>query len=70
MNLPIKINGVPIQNNDIIFADQDGAVCIPQNKWEIVFSKIKENLKKEMEIKLDATFGSNPSEILEKRGIF
>ena len=24
----------------------------------------------EMQIKLDATFGSNPSEILEKRGIF
>lgn len=70
MNLPIKINGVLIQNNDIIFADQDGAICIPQNRWETVFSKIKENLKKEMQIKLDATFGSNPSEILEKRGIF
>ena len=70
MNMPIEINGVVIKNNDMIFGDPDGVVCIPSDKWTLVFDCAKEALKKEMLVKFEATFGSDPLDVLNKIGLF
>jgi len=70
MNMPVTINGVTVRNNDIIFGDPDGAICIPAEKWLFVFEQVKEALKKEMLVKFEATFGSDPFDILNNVGLF
>ena len=70
MNRPIEINNIKINNNDLIFGDQDGVLCIPIGKWEEVLSEAKICLKKEMLIKLEATFGGDPLNILTEFGEF
>jgi len=70
MNMPIVINGVSIRNNDIIFADSDGVICIKQENWKFILSEIKNNLAKEMRVKLEATFGADPFEVLNTVGTF
>jgi regulator of RNase E activity RraA len=70
MNMPVIINDVTIRNNDIIFADTDGVICIPQEKWNFVLTEVKSNLKKEMMVKLEATFGADPFDVLNNVGLF
>lgn len=70
MNMPVVINGVTVRNNDIIFGDADGVICIPIEKWEFVLEEAKKSLKKEMMVKLEATFGSDPFDVLNNVGLF
>lgn len=70
MNMPIVVNGVTIRNNDIIFADQDGVIFIPHEKWDFVLSEVKLAMKKELLVKFEATFGGDPFEILNEIGTF
>jgi regulator of RNase E activity RraA/CMP-N-acetylneuraminic acid synthetase len=70
MNMPVEINGVTVRNNDIIFGDPDGVVCIPADKWPMVFEHAKDALKKEMLVKFEATFGSDPFDVLNNVGLF
>ena len=70
MNMPVKINGINIRNNDMIFGDPDGVVCVPADKWPLVFEEVKKALKKEMLVKFEATFGSDPFDVLNNIGLF
>jgi regulator of RNase E activity RraA len=70
MNMPITVNGVTVRNNDMIFGDSDGVVCIPAEKWPLVFECAKEALKKEMLVKFEAIFGSDPFDVLNNVGLF
>jgi len=70
MNMPVTVNGVRVRNNDIIFGDPDGVVCIPAEKWQFVFEEVKAALKKEMLVKFEATFGSDPFDVLNNVGLF
>ena len=70
MNMPVEVNGVTVKNNDIIFGDPDGVVCIPAEKWPFVFEEVKQALKKEMLVKFEATFGSDPFDVLNNVGLF
>ena len=70
MNMPISINNVTVRNNDLIFGDADGVVCIPAEKWNFILDHVKKALKKEMLVKLEATFGEDPFEVLNKIGTF
>lgn len=70
MNMPVIVNGVTVRNNDIIFGDPDGVVCIPAEKWPFVFEEVKSALKKEMLVKFEATFGSDPFDVLNNVGLF
>ena len=58
------------RNNDLIFGDADGVVCIPAEKWNFILNHVKKALKKEMLVKLEATFGEDPFEVLNKIGTF
>jgi regulator of RNase E activity RraA len=70
MNMPVIVNGVTVRNNDIIFGDPDGVVCIPSEKWPLVFNELKQALKKEMLVKFEATFGTDPFDVLNNVGLF
>jgi regulator of RNase E activity RraA/CMP-N-acetylneuraminic acid synthetase len=70
MNTPVHINGVIVRNNDVIFADSDGVICVPQEKWNAVLAKSRETIKKEMSVKLEATFGADPFDVLDRLGTF
>lgn len=70
MNMPIEINGVAIKNNDIVFGDSDGVLVIPSDKWPLVLSEAKEAVRKEMMVKFEATFGSDPFYVLNNVGLF
>ena len=70
MNKPIFINDIMIKNNDLIFGDSDGVVCIPFEKWNFILEETKKALKKEMLVKLEATFGEDPFTVLNKIGNF
>ena len=70
MNTPITINGVHIKNNDIIFADSDGVICIAQENWNKILTKLKGKMKTEMLVKLEATFGADPLDVLNDIGEF
>ena len=48
---PIKIGVVNMKPNDIIFADDDGIVVIPQEKAEIILRKSKEYMETEKLVK-------------------
>ena len=70
INKPITINGITIRNNDIIFADNDGVVCLSQDNLDMIFSELKRSLKTEMMVKLEAIFDAEPKSILENIGLF
>jgi regulator of RNase E activity RraA/CMP-N-acetylneuraminic acid synthetase len=70
INQPITINNICIKNNDIIFADLDGVVCVSRNKLDLIYSELKNNLKTEMIVKLEAIFDSKPQDILDNIGLF
>lgn len=70
MNKPVYINQVKVSNNDIIYGDSDGVVCIPKEKWPFILDEVKKSLKNEMLIKLEASFGAEPWDILNNIGLF
>lgn len=70
MNMPVIINDLTVRNNDIIFGDPDGLICVPHEKWDFILTKLKNAVKKEMLVKLEATFGADPFEILNRVGLF
>jgi regulator of RNase E activity RraA/CMP-N-acetylneuraminic acid synthetase len=69
-NLPITINDIVIQNNDIMIADSDGVVVVPQHLWITVLEKSQNAIETEQKIKIQAIFGADPFEILKKHGDF
>ena len=48
---PIKIGDVNMKPNDIIFADDDGIVVIPQEKTELILRKLKGYMETEELVK-------------------
>lgn len=70
MNMPITINGVNIKNNDIIFGDSDGVIRIPSECWDEIQKELKLIIQKEVNVKIEASFGTNSFEILNKIGSF
>jgi regulator of RNase E activity RraA len=70
MNTTVTINEIKIKNNDIIFADGDGVICIPQERWQEILGKLRNKLQTEMMVKLEATFGADPLDVLDNIGEF
>lgn len=70
MNGPIEIGDVPISNNDMVFADEDGVVVIPQRHWTDVERTAWDVLSNEHRIRLSAAMGRDVNEILAECGTF
>ena len=70
MNTLIKIGEVPISNGDVVFADEDGVVVIPQPRWDEVEARAWEVLRSEAQIRLSAARGDAVEDILSAHGAF
>lgn len=70
MNKPIQIGNVTICNDDVVFADEDGVVVIPQGCWAEVEERSWEVLANEAQIRISAARGLEISEILNNFGSF
>lgn len=70
LNLPVEINGVTVQNNDIIVADSDGVISIPQHRWNEVLARARQTIEAEQRIKIEAIFGADPFDLLKNHGDF
>lgn len=70
MNRPITIGGIRIANGDVVFADGDGVVVIPQALWPEIEAAAFETLANEARIRLDAARGEDVGDILDRFGTF
>ena len=48
INVPIVVTGVKIEKNDIVVADQSGAVCVPNKLIKETLSLLKKYLNKKI----------------------
>lgn len=69
-NRRIDLLGVQISSGDLIFADQDGVVCIPQHVEHKVIESVLDVVSKEKRILLEIAQGMSAFEIYQKFGEF
>ena len=70
VNKKVKIFGVDVVPNDLIFADNDGIVVIPKSHEKIVLEKAFEVMNKEKNILSGILSGMAIEDILDKNGEF
>lgn len=70
MNRPIEIGGVPVCNDDVVFADEDGVIVVPRAEWRDVEAAAWDVMGNEARIRLYAAQGRDVSEILAECGAF
>lgn len=70
MNMAMEVGGVKVRNGDYIFADGDGVVVIPRQKWPEIEHLAWEALRREAEIKLNVMQGRSVEHILNRHGSF
>lgn len=70
INKPIKINGITIKPNDLVFADSEGIVVIPKSHEEIVLNNALKSLQTENKIVNDILNKVDVNTIMERHGTF
>lgn len=70
MHKTVEINGTKISPNDLVFADQDGAVVIPANLEEEVIARAADVATQENNVLSGISSGTNVSELTEEHGEF
>ncbi|KWV90434.1 cytidylyltransferase domain-containing protein [Erythrobacter sp. YT30] len=70
MNRPISMGGVPIANDDVVFADEDGVVVIPSALWPEIEAAAWDVIEKETRIRVSAARGDDVGDILSQFGAF
>ena len=70
INEPIMFGGIPVKNNDVIFADRDGIVILPEERWEEILKIAIKNTINEAQIRISAAMGLPVDSILDKHGVF
>jgi len=70
INQPIIFGGIPVKNNDVIFADRDGIVILPEEHWEEILKIAIKNTINEAQIRISAAMGVPVDSILDKHGVF
>lgn len=68
-NSPIQCGEVIVNTGDIIFADHDGVVVVPQDIWETVFLKAINKVSQENEMKNALQNGMGVVRAFQKYGI-
>lgn len=69
-NKTIQLNGVLVKPNDLIFADAEGVVVIPQNIEQQVINEIYKRISTEKKIIFDISRGANVDDLTKKYGFF
>ena len=70
MNRPIRIGDVPVRNDDVVFADEDGVVVIPREDWDAIEEAAWDVLENEGRIRMKAARGRDVDAILREHGAF
>lgn len=70
MNRPIEMGGVPIRNDDVVFADEDGVIVVPRERWDEVEAAAWDVMSNEARIRMYAARGRDVGEILAECGAF
>ncbi len=70
MNRPIAIAGIEIENEDVVFADEDGVVVIPRARWPQIEEAAWEAAENEAGIRISAVRGEDVGDILARFGAF
>lgn len=70
MNMPVEMGGIPVRNGDMVFADEDGIVVVPSERWAEVETCAWEVLANEGRIRMHAARGRPVAEILAECGAF
>ena len=68
MNRPIAIGGVPVRNDDVVFADEDGVVVVPREDWDTIEQAAWGVLENEGRIRMQAARGRDVDDILRDCG--
>ncbi|OBX18602.1 hypothetical protein A9995_11645 [Erythrobacter sp. QSSC1-22B] len=70
MNRPIEMGGVRVCNDDIVFADEDGVIVVPKERWDEVEAAAWDVMSNEARIRMYAARGRDIGEILAECGTF
>jgi regulator of RNase E activity RraA/CMP-N-acetylneuraminic acid synthetase len=70
MNRPIAMGGVPVCNDDVVFADEDGVIVVPRARWAEVEAAAWDVMSNEARIRMYAARGRDVGEILAECGAF
>lgn len=68
--VPIIIGGVNIQPGDILFADEDGIVVVPQSVEDTVMRDALSKVRAEKTLRIDLEAGMRAVDAFKKHGIF
>lgn len=68
VNIPVAVSGVQVRPNDIILADESGAVCIPYSRAEEILAIAKHIEEVEQKIIAEVKNGSSLKEARKKLG--
>ncbi|MCM2439686.1 hypothetical protein HGO34_08150 [Agrobacterium vitis] len=69
-NLPITVGGVSASNDDVIFADSEGVLIIPQHIWPDVLERSLQAVSNESGIRTKLINGAAVAEIINEHGFF
>jgi len=70
MNRPIVIGRVPVANDDVVFADEDGVVIVPRARWSEIEAAAFAAIENEARIRISAARGAEVGDILARFGTF
>jgi len=70
MNRPVKIGDITVNNGDYIYADDDGVLAIPKEKWPILRAEAMAALKKEFDVRYAIIMGEDVGKVVGKHGAF
>lgn len=70
MNRPVVMGGVPVRNDDVVFADEDGVIVVPRERWAEVEAAAWDVMSNEARIRMFAARGRDVGEILAECGAF
>ena len=73
LNIPLSCAGPVVQPGDLLLADADGLIAIPQDELESLMPKVQAHLAKEASIRaINASQGGNPERVramLQAKGV-
>lgn len=69
-NMPVKVGNITAMNDDIVFADSEGVLIIPQSKWAEVLERSLAATFVESNIRKKLLEGVPVSEIIQSDGYF
>ncbi|NNU16759.1 NTP transferase domain-containing protein [Parvularcula sp. ZS-1/3] len=70
MNEKISVGGVSASNDDVVFADADGAVIVPGNQWDKVLDIAVKAIMNEAQISLGVSLGQPVEDLIDTHGYF